>query len=84
VGEDEPDVAAGARVADGADPAELMVDEAAPVISRGGGFDDFCAESHSVPGAVDAGTEFIVVGEVVDQGGKSADFFEGFAADGEG
>jgi len=61
----------------------LMVDEAAPGVGRGRGFDDFGAEGDAVSGVVDAGTQLVVVGKMVDEGGKSADFFEGFAADGE-
>src|ERR1700679_2526453 len=81
VGENEAGITAGSGVVDGAGPAELMIEEAAPAIGGDGGLYDFSAECDAVACLRNAGAEFVVVGEVVDEGQEAADFVEGFAAD---
>jgi len=53
-----------------------MIDKAAPGVGGYGGFDDFGAEGNAVAGLVDAGAQFVVVGEMIDQGFETADFGE--------
>ena len=81
MGEDEAGVTPGSRVADGAGPAQLVIEEAANAVGGDVGLDDFSREGHAVAGGGDARTEFVIVGEVIDQGSEAADFFESFAAE---
>ena len=65
VGDAEAEVAGAARVACGTRPAELVVAEAAECVGRDGGGDDLVEELDAVAGAMEAGAEFVVVGELV-------------------
>src|ERR1700679_2937605 len=82
--EDHADVTARARVAHGSEPAQLMIGKAAPGIGGGVGFDYFGTEGYCVAGLRDACSEFVVVGEMIDERFESADAVEGLAAHGEG
>ena len=54
-----------------------------PVVGGRAGFDNFTAEGNDVAGLCDARAKFVVVGEMVDECGESADAVEGLAAHGE-
>ena len=81
VGEDEADVAPWARVADGARPAQLVIDVAAPGVGRDAGLDDFLTQCHAVARLGYARAEFVIVGQMVDQDLQAADFLECLATD---
>ena len=50
-----------------------MVAEAAEGVGRDGGGDDFVEELDAIAGAVEAGAELVVVGELVGEGCEAAD-----------
>ena len=81
VGEKQARVAAWSCVAYSAQPAELMVTEAAPRVRRYAGFDHLAGERDAESRFVNAFAKFIVVGKMIDEGLKSADLLECFSAD---
>jgi hypothetical protein len=58
IGDDQPCVAAAARLAHGARPAQLVMQVAGKIPGVNGGLDDFVAELDAETGGCDAGSEF--------------------------
>ena len=83
VRKDQPSIATRARVTHGAQPAKLVIAEAAPVVGGHAGFDHLCGERNAISGLEDALAQFIVVGKIIDECFESADLLECIAADGE-
>src|SRR6202034_907301 len=82
-GENETGVAGVAGVAHGAGPAELVMQVAGKAPRGDESFDDFVGELDSKTCGVDAGAEFVVVGEIVGEGSEAADGIQSGAGDGQ-
>ena len=67
-GEGQAQIPEAAGIACRAGPAKLVRDEAPERVGGDGGGDDFGDELNAVAGAMEARAEFIVVGQLVDQG----------------
>ena len=67
------------RVAHGAQPTQLVIDEPAPPVRRHARFYNFRAKRHTIAGPRHARAHLVVVGELIHQPEQASGFFEGLA-----
>ncbi len=77
--EDQAHIAGRPRIAHRAQPAQLVIDEAAPRVGRHARLHNFRAQRHAIAGSRHAHAHLVVVGQLIHQGKQAAGFFQRLA-----
>src|SRR5450755_2284544 len=75
-GQRQAKISPGPRIADGAAPAQLMIDKLGQRISRKKSFDHHFGQLHRQPSFRDASADFVIVREIVHNRLEAADGLE--------